>query len=142
MRDYVNARYRTIPPPAHIWLGVSVEDGTKLSRVRHLRGTAAEVRFLSLEPLIGPVDGLDLSGIHWAIVGGESGPGARPMKLDWVVPIRERCLAFGIPFFFKQWGGRTPKAGGRLLEGRAWNEWPCTVSESGFPEISRAQRAI
>ena len=124
MRTYVNARYADRPAPDHIWMGVSVEDGTKLSRVRHLEGTAAQVRFLSLEPLIGPIDRLDLTGIHWAIVGGESGPGARPMDPDWVRRIRNRCVACGVPFFFKQWGGRTPKAGGRLLDDREWNQWP------------------
>ncbi len=142
MRDYVNARYRHTPPPAHVWLGVSVEDGTKLSRVDHLRDTTAEVRFLSLEPLIGPIKGLDLGGIHWAIVGGESGPGARPMELGWVTRIRDRCLACGVPFFFKQWGGATPKAGGRLLEGREWNQWPYTISEASSAEISRARGAV
>ena len=141
MRDYVNARYRLAPPPAHVWLGVSVEDGAKLSRVRHLRDTAAEVRFLSLEPLIGPVDGLDLAGIHWVIVGGESGPGARPMDSEWAVRIRDRCLALGVPFFFKQWGGATAKAGGRLLEGREWNEWPHTLPDTESAGISRAQAA-
>ena len=141
MRDYVNARYRSTAPPGHIWMGVSVEDGTKLSRVRHLRDTTAEVRFLSLEPLIGPTESLDLTGIHWAIVGGESGPGARPMESEWVIRIRDRCLAFGIPFFFKQWGGTTPKAGGRLLEGREWNEWPRTIRDSDPATISRAQAA-
>ena len=124
LRTYVNARYADRPAPAHIWMGVSVEDGTKLSRARHLGGTAAQVRFLSLEPLIGPLQQLDLDGIHWAIVGGESGPGARPMHPDWVRQIRSRCVAYGVPFFFKQWGGRTPKAGGRLLDGREWNQLP------------------
>ena len=124
LRSYVNARYADGRAPAHIWMGVSVEDGTKLSRVRHLEGTAAQVRFLSLEPLIGPIEQLDLNGIHWAIVGGESGPGARPMDPQWVRQIRNRCFALGVPFFFKQWGGRTPKAGGRLLDGREWNQWP------------------
>ena len=88
MRAYVNARYADRPAPAHIWMGVSVEDGTKLSRVRHLGDTAARVRFLSLEPLIGSIEQLDLNGIHWTIVGGESGPGARPMHPDWVRQIR------------------------------------------------------
>ena len=124
LRNYVNVRYADRPTPAHIWMGVSVEDGTKLSRIRHLGDTAARVRFLSLEPLIGPIDRLDLNGIHWTIVGGESGPGARPMEADWVRQIRNRCLALGVPFFFKQWGGRTPKAGGRLLDDREWNQWP------------------
>ena len=135
LRTYVNARYRDRPAPAHIWMGVSVEDGTKLSRARHLGETAAQVRFLSLEPLIGPVDQLDLNSIHWIIVGGESGPGARPMHLDWVRQIRNRCVASGVPFFFKQWGGHTPKAGGRLLDDREWNQWPALPNDafSGRP---------
>ncbi len=126
MRDYVNARYRRRPAPAHVWTGVSIEDDTKLARARHLRDTAARVRFLSLEPLIGPIRELDLDGIHWAIVGGESGPGARPMHPDWARALRDLCLAADVPFFFKQWGGRTPKAGGRLLDGREWSQWPET----------------
>ena len=124
MRAYVNARYTDRPAPAHIWMGVSVEDGTKLSRVRHLGDSAARVRFLSLEPLIGPIDQLDLNGIHWTIVGGESGPGARPMDPDWVREIRNYCVARRVPFFFKQWGGPRPKSGGRLLDGEEWNELP------------------
>ena len=141
MRTYVNARYRDRPAPAHIWMGVSVEDGTKLSRTRHLGDTAARVRFLSLEPLIGPIEELDLSGIHWTIVGGESGPGARPMHPDWVRQIRNRCLAFSVPFFFKQWGGRTPKTGGRLLDDREWNQWPVMPS-AGCDEESRRMAAV
>lgn len=124
MRDYVNARYRRRPAPAHVWMGVSIEDESKLSRARHLRATAARVRFLSLEPLIGPIRDLDLDGIHWVIVGGESGPGARPMHPDWARWIRDLCAEAGAPFFFKQWGGRTPKAGGRLLDDREWSQWP------------------
>lgn len=133
LRTYVNARYAGRKAPAHIWLGVSIEDGTKVSRARHLGDTAARVRFLSLEPLIGPIEQLDLNGIHWAIVGGESGPGARPMNPDWVRHIRNRCVARRVPFFFKQWGGRTPKAGGRLLDGREWNQWP-HISNGPIPE--------
>ena len=127
MRAYVNARYTDRRAPAHIWMGVSVEDGTKVSRVRHLVGTAAQVRFLSLEPLIGPIEQLHLNGIHWAIVGGESGPGARPMDPEWVRQIRNRCLALGVPFFFKQWGGLRPKSGGRLLDGEEWNDFPWQI---------------
>ena len=124
MRTYVNARYADRPPPDHIWMGVSVEDGARLSRIRHLAETRARVRFLSLEPLLGPVEELDLKGIHWVIVGGESGPGARRMDPEWVCEIRDRCARANVPFFFKQWGGRTPKAGGRELDGREWSEWP------------------
>ncbi len=126
MRRYVNARYPDGEAPAHIWLGTSVEDGTKLSRVRHLRETNAVVRFLSLEPLIGPITNLDLDGIHWVIVGGESGPRARPIRAEWVVDIRDQCLDARVPFFFKQWGGLRPKSGGRMLEGHEWDQWPQT----------------
>lgn len=125
MRDYVNARYERGQAPSYVWLGVSVEDGTKPSRIRHLRDTAVQIRFLSLEPLIGPISSLDLNGIHWVIVGGESGPRSRPVHSDWVRRIRDQCIACGVPFFFKQWGGLRPTSGGRLLDGREWNEWPC-----------------
>ena len=124
MRRYVNARYPNGPAPEHIWLGTSVEDGARLSRVRHLRETNATVRFLSLEPLIGPIGKLELDGIHWVIVGGESGPRARPMKQEWVREIRDQCLDAEVPFFFKQWGGIRPKSGGRTLDQREWSEWP------------------
>ncbi len=124
MRKYVNARYKEQPVPSHIWLGVSVEDGTKLSRVQHLRDTHASIRFLSVEPLIGPVGEIDLSGIHWVIVGGESGPNARPIRSEWARQIRDQCIKDGVPFFFKQWGGFRPKSGGRLLDEEEWNEYP------------------
>ena len=124
MRKYVNARYKERPVPSHIWLGVSVEDGTKLSRVQHLRDTHASIRFLSVEPLIGPVGEIDLNGIHWVIVGGESGPKARPMRSEWALEIRDQCVKDGVPFFFKQWGGLRPKSGGRLLDNEEWNEFP------------------
>lgn len=114
------------PLPDHIWLGTSVEDQTVDYRIRHLRDVPASVRFLSCEPLIGPLD-LDLEGIHWVIAGGESGPVRRPMKLEWVISIRNRCLSDRVPFFFKQWGGRTPKAGGRELEGEFWDEMPAVA---------------
>ena len=124
MRRYVNARYPDNAAPEHIWLGTSAEDSARLSRIRHLQETNATVRFLSLEPLIGPIGDLDLDGIHWVIVGGESGPGARPMMYEWVCDIRDQCLDADVPFFFKQWGGIRPKSGGRILDGREWGEWP------------------
>jgi protein gp37 len=124
MRDYVNARYGNRPAPNHIWLGVSVEDGTKLSRARHLRETKCGVRFLSVEPLIGSIGKIDLAGIHWVIVGGESGPRARPMQVNWAREVRDQCVEAKVPFFFKQWGGFRPKAGGRELDGRKWDEFP------------------
>ena len=142
MRTYFNARYTDRPAPAHIWMGVSVEDGTKLSRVRHLEGTAARVRFLSLEPLIGPIEHLDLTGIHWTIVGGESGPGARPMYPDWVRQIRNRCVVRRVPFFFKQWGGPRPKSGGRLLDGEEWNEFPWQIVPDGILNRTLGQRSV
>lgn len=111
----------------NIWMGVSVEDARVVHRIDHLRAVPAAVRFLSLEPLIGPLESLDLSGMHWVIVGGESGPGARPMKAAWVKSIRGQCRAAGVPFFFKQWGGVFKKHSGRELEGRTYDEFPAPL---------------
>lgn len=109
----------------HIWWGVSVEDRKHgLPRVGHLQAAPAAVRFLSVEPLLEDLGSFDLAGIDWVIVGGESGSGARPMHPDWVRSIRDQCLARGIPFFFKQWGGVRKKEAGRLLDGRVWNQFP------------------
>jgi len=124
MRNFLRQRYGNGRGPQHMWFGVSVEDGSKKSRIRHLQEAQAGVRFLSIEPLIGPVGLLDLAGIHWVIVGGESGPGARPMHPDWVRQVREQCVAQGVAFFFKQWGGPRPKSGGRELDGKEWNQFP------------------
>ncbi len=124
MRNFLRERYRTQRAPFHVWFGVSIEDGTKKSRIRHLREAPSGVRFLSIEPLIGPVGKLDLAGIDWVIVGGESGPGARPMKEEWAVDVRDQCQASNVAFFFKQWGGRSPKSGGRLLVGEEWSQFP------------------
>jgi protein gp37 len=124
MRDYLKRRYEGASPPSHIWMGTSVEDHRATSRIRHLREAPAAVRFLSVEPLIGPIGEVDLSGIHWVIAGGESGPGARPMHIDWAREIRDQCNAKGVAFFFKQWGGTRPKSGGRTLDGREWDELP------------------
>jgi protein gp37 len=124
MRNYLRHRYGECKGPTHMWFGVSVEDGTKLSRIRHLRESPAGVRFLSIEPLIGPIGTLDLQGIDWVIVGGESGPGARPIHADWVRSIRDQCGEAHVPFFFKQWGGLRPKSGGRDLDGREWSDFP------------------
>jgi protein gp37 len=107
-----------------MWCGVSVEDGTKLSRVRHLQQSPAGIRFLSIEPLIGSIGMIDLDGIDWVIVGGESGPKARPMDREWVRSIRDQCIALDVAFFFKQWGGVRPTSGGRKLDGREWNDFP------------------
>ena len=108
----------------NIWMGVSVETLDHTHRIDDLRRVPAAVRFLSLEPLLGPLPDLDLMGIHWVIVGGESGHKARPMQPQWAADIRDQCLRAGVPFFFKQWGGTNKKAAGRLLEGREWNELP------------------
>lgn len=124
LRSYVNKRYTTSSAPEHIWLGVSVEDRQRASRVRHLQDSQAGTRFLSVEPLLGPIGPLDLGGIHWVIVGGESGPGFRPVDLDWVRDIRDQCQAQSVPFFFKQWGGLRPKSNGRILDGVEWNDFP------------------
>jgi len=130
MRDFLRERYGAGHRPSHIWFGVSVEDAKRKSRIRHLQQAPAGIRFLSIEPLIGPVGALDLAGIDWVIVGGESGPGARPMDPDWVRDVREQCLAAGVAFFFKQWGGPRPKSGGRQLDGREWSDFPSSSSFS------------
>jgi protein gp37 len=108
----------------NIWMGVSVESTKYVPRIDYLRATRAAVKFLSLEPLLGALPGLDLRDIDWVIVGGESGPGARPMKETWVLDVREQCRVAGVPFFFKQWGGTNKKKAGRILEGRTWDEMP------------------
>lgn len=124
MKSYFQHRYTDANAPRHIWAGASIEDTTKKSRAEHVRETCSGIRFLSLEPLIGPIDYLDLSGIDWVIVGGESGPRARPMSGEWVRTIRDFCREQDTPFFFKQWGGATAKSGGRELDGRTWDEVP------------------
>ncbi len=110
--------------PDNVWMGVSIETQDYVYRIDHLRRTNAKVKFLSLEPLLGPLENLNLSGINWAIVGGESGPGARPVMQEWVTSIRDQCLSAKTPFFFKQWGGVHKKRAGRILEGRTWDEMP------------------
>lgn len=111
----------------HIWMGTSVENDAYLSRVDELRRCDAHVKFLSLEPLLGPLPNLNLSGIDWVIVGGESGPKAREMKSEWVTEIRDKCIRAKVPFFFKQWGGRNKKKAGRVLDGRTWDGMPAAV---------------
>ena len=113
--------------PSNLWMGVSVEDASQLSRVDDLRMVPAAVRFLSCEPLLGPLSDLSVTGIDWVITGGESGPSARPIDRAWVREIRDQCTAAEVAFFHKQWGGRTPKAGGRSLDGEIWNEMPATA---------------
>ncbi len=110
--------------PDNVWMGVSVENARFVHRIDHLRQTPAKTKFLSLEPLLGPLPNLNLNGIDWVIVGGESGPGARPMKEEWVIDIRDQCLSTRVPFFFKQWGGFNKKKNGRLLENRTWDQIP------------------
>ncbi len=113
-----------LPWRPHIWMGVSVETEDYTFRIDHLRETEACVKFLSLEPLLGALPKLNLQGIDWVIVGGESGPRARVMRKEWVLDIRDQCVASDVPFFFKQWGGTNKKQAGRQLEGRTWNEMP------------------
>jgi protein gp37 len=129
--DRLAALAPSLPWPEHLWMGVSVESAKYTPRIDDLRRTPAQVRFLSLEPLLGPLPGLDLHGIHWVIVGGESGPGARPMDPAWVRDLRDQCLAAKVPFFFKQWGGVNKKKTGRLLDGRTWDELPRPRPASG-----------
>lgn len=137
MRAYLRKRYNGGKVPSHIWLGVSVEDAQHKGRVDHLKQVNSEARFISFEPLLGPVPEIDLRGIAWAIVGGESGPRARPMKESWVRQIRDACERDDVAFFFKQWGGARPKSGGRLLDGEEWNGFPWEiVPKSIFKQLS------
>ena len=108
----------------NIWMGVSVENQDHTFRIDHLKRCAAATKFLSLEPLLGPLPDLELEGINWVIVGGESGPGARPLHEEWVIDVRDQCLNADVPFFFKQWGGVNKKRSGRLLQGEEWNQMP------------------
>jgi protein gp37 len=124
LRNFVNERFRSEPAPPNIWLGVSIENVSALKRLENLRHGNASVRFLSLEPLLGPIGTLDLDGIHWVIAGGESGPNFRPVRIEWIREIRDQCIGAGVPFFFKQWGGVRPKSGGNELDGRTWMEYP------------------
>jgi protein gp37 len=121
-----------LPWPRNVWQGVSVESARYVTRVSHLQTVPAAVRFLSVEPLLGPIPDLPLDGIGWVIVGGESGPGHRPVNPAWVRVIRDRCLSARVPFFFKQWGGRTPKSGGRTLDGRTWDQMPMRAPASAL----------
>lgn len=113
--------------PSNLWMGVSIENAAQLSRVDDLRSVPAAVRFLSCEPLLGPLSQLSVDGVSWVITGGESGPDARPIDPEWVREIRDNCMSANVAFFHKQWGGRTPKAGGRTLDGEVWNEMPATA---------------
>ena len=119
-----------LPWPDNVWMGTSVENADYSTRIELLRKTPAAIRFLSLEPLLGPIPRLSLRGIDWVIVGGESAPGARPVEAEWVVQIRDRCLRYDVPFFFKQWGGVQKSRAGRELDGRAWSQMPITGDRS------------
>lgn len=110
--------------PVNVWMGVSIENSDYTFRIDHLRKTEARIKFLSLEPLLGPLPSVNLENIDWVIVGGESGPGARPMRKEWVIDIKEQCQSVDIPFFFKQWGGVHKNRNGRLLQGRTWDQMP------------------
>ena len=114
--------------PPNVWMGVSIENRRFVRRADRLREVPAAVRFISAEPLLGPLEGLDLDGIDWLIAGGESGPRHRRVDAAWLRELRDRCAAEDVAFFFKQWGGRTPKTGGRLLDGRTWDELPAAAS--------------
>jgi protein gp37 len=138
LRDLLCSRLSFASGLDHIWWGVSVEDRKYgLPRIEHLRQAPAAVRFLSIEPLLEDVCRLDLNGIHWVIVGGESGAGARPMKKEWVVRIRQQCRTSGVPFFFKQWGGVRKSETGRELDGRTFDEMPKRAER---PNMSRDER--
>jgi protein gp37 len=135
LRNFLRKRYGEGRGPLHMWFGVSVEDGSKKSRIRHLQEAPAGVRFLSIEPLIGSLGNVDLTGIDWVIVGGESGPRARPMDPRWVREIRDQCLESGVAFFFKQWGGLRPKSGGRSLDGQEWSQFPNSQAGLTIPAV-------
>jgi len=124
-----------LPWPRNLWMGTSVENARYVTRIGSLIQIPASIRFLSLEPLLGPIPELPLAGIHWVIVGGESGPGARPMARLWITQIRDRCLGHGVPFFFKQWGGVNKSRAGRELDGRTWDSFP---TFGGFPDVQEA----
>lgn len=119
-----------LPWPSNVWMGVSVENADYTFRIEHLRQTKAHIKFLSLEPLLGPLPDLGLAGIDWVIVGGESGPGARPMSESWVISLRDQCLSAEVPFFFKQWGGVNKKRTGRVLCGQTWEQMPSIEARS------------
>ena len=131
-----------LPWPSNVWVGVSVENARYVHRVDSLRQVPAAVRFISAEPLLGPLVGLDLSGIDWLIVGGESGYRHRPMKREWVEAMRDQCRRDGVAFFFKQWGGHTSKSGGRLLEEREWNEMPRPQARSSRTIAASLKRSM
>jgi protein gp37 len=134
-----------LPWPENVWMGVSVESAAQLGRIDDLRQVPAAVRFLSVEPLLGPIPRIPLRGIDWVIVGGESGPRCRAMEPDWARQIRDACARKGVPFFFKQWGGRNKKKSGRVLDGRFWDEMPSPQSRwspSAVGEVQKQRAAV
>jgi protein gp37 len=135
MARYLKVRYGTGTAPMHIWLGVSIEDRQNAVRLNHLKAARASVKFVSFEPLLGPIGLVDLQGIDWVIVGGESGPRSRPIEEKWALEIRDQCKTDKVAFFFKQWGGLRPKSGGRLLNGREWNQYP-DLSKKRIPTMA------
>jgi protein gp37 len=118
--------------PQNLWMGVSVENADYQYRIDCLRKTSAKIKFVSIEPMIGPIPQLKLKAIDWVILGGESGPGARPIRIEWVKDVKDQCILNGIPFFFKQWGGKNKKKSGRKLEGRIWSQMPKCLAAAGF----------
>jgi protein gp37 len=127
--------------PKNVWMGVSVEDSRVIDRAKHLAAVPAAVRFLSCEPLIGPIEELPLRDIDWVIVGGESGPRARSVRPEWVRSIRRQCRQHGVPFFFKQWGGVRKDRTGRVLDGHIYDEMPCQV-EIGVHDRAAGEREV
>ena len=141
MRNFVNQRYPDRPAPPHIWLGTSVENAATLGRLRHLKQANASIRFVSFEPLLGPLGAVDLEDIHWVIAGGESGPRARSMDIEWLRELRDNCQTRKVAFFFKQWGGRSPKTGGNTLDERQWLEYPDIDAGRRLPRPLKAAGA-
>ncbi|HTT24548.1 MAG TPA: phage Gp37/Gp68 family protein [Candidatus Sulfotelmatobacter sp.] len=143
MRDLLKTKLRFATSQPHIWWGTSVEDKQYgVPRIEHLRSAPAQVRFLSIEPLLQDLGALKLSGIHWVIVGGESGPGARPMQREWVISVRRQCRKQSVPFFFKQWGGVRKSKNGRTLDGRTYDEMPLEPITSPFQLIESQDRKL
>ncbi len=129
--------------PANVWMGVSIENRRFVHRANYLREVPARIRFISAEPLLGPLEGLNLNGIDWLIAGGESGIGHRPVKIEWIRDLRDLCRRSRVPFFFKQWGGRTSKSGGRVLDGQMWSELPWrNLRGGGTNTITMARSAV
>jgi protein gp37 len=128
-----------LPWPSNIWMGVSIENRRFVHRADALRKVPAAVRFISAEPLLGPLESLDLSDIHWLIAGGESGPGHRRVDQEWLIELRDRCTKEGVAFFFKQWGGARPKSGGRLLDGVEWSDMPIPIAAGPTPPVDHVE---